>query len=1299
MAEIDGGGLHFTSTMDNDQINAAIEETLRRVQGLSDGTVASGKAIDSVFNKNAQTIQDAYDKIGFILDENKSKIADLETKYKELGIVAGGAFSNKVGSSGYQTEQQQAIVAEITLRKQLIKETEENATALDAYVAKMEAERQKINETAQAHVSMRGRIRELKEEMMLLVDQGIDEQSEAYQRLKNELGRLIDIQSDVAQQGRTLANDEQRFQGIITGLSGLAGGFSAVTGTVSLFADENDNLNKVMTKVQSAMAITIGLQQVAQTLNKDSAFRLVTLAKAQQLVGTTSLFLGKAFVKMGLSASSAKLAVTALYATFTLGLSLAISGVIALIDRHNKKQEESKQKTEELAKSNKKAEDRLDGLAKKYSEQVAAIQTYRNALNSENLRHNDKLKVIKKLQEIIPDYTAKLNKEGKVIWDNKAAIDAYLGSLEKSLKFKAAMEDLTEIYAEIYKLESAQKPQASTKTISIGGKSSTITDYNALAQKHGLNNADDVPADIMNQWKQQEESLLNLQKDLTDKQMVELQNKVKNIQKYISNNGLLDLNLGKEKEKNGKDPFTTMLEERKKRYDEYFKWINAGFQKEAQLEFAKTLASGKTYKDYLQSGLDTGVLNGFKLTKEQIHQVTNEIATETDKTLLDVFKASLAEQLNNAQTVIDQLNTIQKMRDGLKNDDPLKTQKTEVLDEKDEQTEEKRKEEIERLKQEYADYTQQRLEIERKFNADKAAMYDKNGNLVNGITQAHLDEWQRKYTEALASLDNEFSGTTTSIETLFGDMSQKTVSDMRAIASQAQEMMDFVTGGEWDADKAASFGIKTESQFKQLNAEWAKSPEKLAAVKKAIKELLDEADNSETAFNKMSAGLKKVFSASGQADLQAGLDMVSSGLSSVTEMGNMFADSLRNIADMSGNDTFSSIADGISQVMDVANGTMQGAQAGAAFGPVGAAVGAALGLVSSVTKIFAENKKHREELKKQIAENNEKAYFGEFEVNRLYRERYEWAQKIGEAELSYIKRNGEELKKQTEANSKDQDELWQKLLGTEYKTGEHFEKTGLFGWGKGKTVTEWATLAGKTWSEIEMLAGQGKLSEEGQKYYEALKAAKDEGEDLAQRQEEYLEQVRETFTGSTYDSIVNSIIDGFKAGKRSAADFADTFEGLMQGAIASALQMAADEKTRQFYEEFAARSNDADGLTEYDIDYLNQLWNSIINSLSQETANLETVTGRKLGNNVDTSLTGAVKGVSEETASIIGGQMNAIRINQMETTQIIRQQLLHLANIDRNTGAIDENTKYNRYLKDIYDKMSTGDSLRSKGFS
>ena len=80
------------------------------------------------------------------------------------------------------------------------------------------------------------------------------------------------------------------------------------------------------------------------------------------------------------------------------------------------------------------------------------------------------------------------------------------------------------------------------------------------------------------------------------------------------------------------------------------------------------------------------------------------------------------------------------------------------------------------------------------------------------------------------------------------------------------------------------------------------------------------------------------------------------------------------------------------------------------------------------------------------------------------------------------------------------------------------------------------------------------------------------------------------------------------------------------------------------------------------------------------------------------SLTGAVKGVTEETADIIAGQMNAIRINQMEATQVLRQSLQAL-------NTIATNTAYNRYLAGIeriitiLERNSTGDSLRAQGLS
>lgn len=278
MADVDNGALSFSALLDNSQLDAATEETLRRVMGLTDATVLGGEKMERAFNATAESIRSALKQIGVACAEHEENIESLEAEYKRLGSEASAAFmQGREDEVRRIKEQQAAIQGEITVRKACLNELREYSDILEDAANKQEEHRQKIDDNAKAADSMRTRIKELKEEMMSLVDQGIDEQSAHYQALKDELGRLQDIQSDVMQQGRILANDQAQYQGIISGLSGVAGGLSAATGAMSLFAGENEDLQKVMTKVQSVMAITIGLQQVSEALNKDSAFTLVTL--------------------------------------------------------------------------------------------------------------------------------------------------------------------------------------------------------------------------------------------------------------------------------------------------------------------------------------------------------------------------------------------------------------------------------------------------------------------------------------------------------------------------------------------------------------------------------------------------------------------------------------------------------------------------------------------------------------------------------------------------------------------------------------------------------------------------------------------------------------------------------------------------------------------------------------------------------------------------------------------------------------------------------------------------------------
>ena len=78
-----------------------------------------------------------------------------------------------------------------------------------------------------------------------------------------------------------------------------------------------------------------------------------------------------------------------------------------------------------------------------------------------------------------------------------------------------------------------------------------------------------------------------------------------------------------------------------------------------------------------------------------------------------------------------------------------------------------------------------------------------------------------------------------------------------------------------------------------------------------------------------------------------------------------------------------------------------------------------------------------------------------------------------------------------------------------------------------------------------------------------------------------------------------------------------------------------------------------------------------------------------------TSLSGAIKGASQESIDLLAGQTNAVRVNQVQEIEILRQQLIHLANID---GKLSVS---NRHLEQI-EKNTSGsasDPLRAQGIT
>lgn len=281
---IQSGGLSFEISGTNKQLLSVLNESKKAIQEFQGAAVLGGKQMDGAFTRAAQAIDKAFANIDVIVDTNKAAITQLEAEYKKLGAsVAAALQAGKKEEAAAMQTQQAALREEITLRQTVIDEAAKQADAL----LREEQQLRKTQEAAQnnttAQQSLRTQLRNVREQLGQMEEAGL-RGTETFRALQREAGRLANAIGDAQTQARIFSHDNAGLQGMIAGLSGVAGAFTAAQGAVALFAGENENLQKIMLKVQALMSITMGLQQVANALNKDSAFMLVTVAKAKELL-------------------------------------------------------------------------------------------------------------------------------------------------------------------------------------------------------------------------------------------------------------------------------------------------------------------------------------------------------------------------------------------------------------------------------------------------------------------------------------------------------------------------------------------------------------------------------------------------------------------------------------------------------------------------------------------------------------------------------------------------------------------------------------------------------------------------------------------------------------------------------------------------------------------------------------------------------------------------------------------------------------------------------------------------------
>ena len=385
---------------DQKGVISGIESDLRRMEsaltGMKPGTAQKELALDVAACRK-------------VLDEERSSLLALEKEHAAAEASVRklkqeyDALSSSQRSAGGTTvnlkerlREQKAVVKQVESDVKALEKAYKKAGAggpkieaardLNAARKALEEEKAILSElqreydrTKDSSKRLTMQLREMQDAMARMRLSG-QQNTEEYRKMAAEAANLSDTLQDLNTQTRILSNDDANLQGFMSGMSGLAGILTTATGALSLFASENENLQKIQTRLQSVMAVTMGLQQVFNTLNKDSAFRLVTVVKMKNLLTTATTRLSAA---LGISNVAAK----ALMGTLTLGLSVAVSGLIYLWDRYSSAQEKAAEKLRERVEIEK------DGRAEMIKSRFEIESTLKNLKEFTGTKEEEKAKV------------------------------------------------------------------------------------------------------------------------------------------------------------------------------------------------------------------------------------------------------------------------------------------------------------------------------------------------------------------------------------------------------------------------------------------------------------------------------------------------------------------------------------------------------------------------------------------------------------------------------------------------------------------------------------------------------------------------------------------------------------------------------------------------------------------------------------------------------------------------------------------------------------------------------------------
>ena len=1293
--------MEFDIIANNGQINSALDETKRRIQGFTDATVEGGEQMEAAFKEIAAQIDAAFRDIDAMAATHSNAISDLKKEYARLGAEAGGVYSKIYGQSGHRTDEQKKIADEIKLRERLLQEIGESADALAEEERAFKKRYEEVQKNATAQKTFRTQLREVREELAAMELAG-ETNSEAYAKLQARFGQLSEAMDAVTTQANILKKGERGWEGLISGISGVAGAFSAAQGAVSLFAGENENMQKIMVKIQSLMAITIGLREVQLMLDKDEAFMLVTLRKAKDLYTA-------AITRMSVALGISNVAAKALMATLTLGLSVAITAVITLVSKYISKTREAKKAQEEFNKK----------VVETAVEPIAAINELAYAWNKLGNDMNAKNKFIEDNKDRFDDlgFSIKTVKDAEdlLVANKSKFIEACLQRAKALAVQELAVEKYKEVLQAQQELEATPKAYVSKKGTYTDGygvqrkgvvleKSSNWQkaeaavekaerEYEALVrqQVEFSDKEREILASIgAGSEKIAEGSIAALEKTIsalktkykeaaTDTERAALLRQIQEQEALLKKIDLTAADTGSDKEK---DPFTEKLEQRKKKYQEYANWLNStneDIRNSAKTEFAGLLAEGESYEAYLKNlKRELEALPETADRNKKISIVSNELVSIEKDTYMDGYTKSLEKQISLADTLVEKLAIIADKRKELETDDSgLTKEKGAVLDTEQTNIATQAQEDYTAAMRDYNDYLQSKIDAELSYQTRRSELevaiaketdaerkkiletqlktLDTTQQLKQTMDYDALVEEYKTYQQKCADISAQYDE---KIALATEQKNEELVAKLQEAKNKAlslaalQELQD---SGAWEQlfgnlDDLTTAQIqalidKIEAQKAQLGVEL--DPQDLDVVLSKLREAKDEVQ-TRNPFKALSTALKDYKKDASKANLSEVFKSVGATADLVKGSFDAVTGALSNMG-LAGDEVTQQLLGDIGEMIGSAGQLATGIATG---NPLGIIQGS-IGLISSAFEVFNFRDRRAERAIKKHAAAVE-------ELERTYKAlEYAVDNALGESEYDNQKALINNMREQQEHLRA----MWQEE--------------------EGKKKTD-----------------SGKVNQYKEQYDEL-------GRQIQTTIAEITESVTQTsakdLATQLSDAIAEAYADGFSSDKVSSAINKVTNQ-VLGNAVKNALKKQLLETqlegaVKQLQQDMGFDKEGGgsfDGLTPEE----QQRFKDRVNSIAQgyaEALKLYEDLFKDLDDTGDptTSLSGAIKGASQESIDLLAGQTNAVRVNQVQQIEVLRQQLIHLANID---GKLSVS---NRYLEQI-EKNTSGsasDPLRAQGIT